>query len=158
MCKTLFTQYDPQEDWCTQKKDVWFDWVNTFRYRPFRCLIIVHPYSSTQRRTELLTNSVHLSRAKLYVYVPCSSLDPYKDKRATLNKKRENGTSNSETFMTGTNQASRNLLTNAISHSQTIMCMMIPVIEMSKNAVGYSFKIFDLGTEMVLRRRKGRIS
>ena len=121
MCKTVFAQYDLQEDWCTEQKDVWIDWVKTFSYQPLRCLITVHPYFSTQRRTELLTNSVHLSRAKFYVYVAFSSSDPYKDKRATLNKKRENGTSNSETFMTGTNQASRNLLTNAISHGQTIM-------------------------------------
>ena len=45
-----------------------------------------------QRRTELLAKSVHLSRAKLYVNVPCSPSDLYKDKRATLNEKQENGT------------------------------------------------------------------
>ena len=63
--------------------------------------------------------------------------------------------------MTGTNQASPNLLTNAISHGQTSMYMMIPVIEMSKKAVRYSFKIFDPGKERIaitlgLRRKKGK--
>ena len=108
MCKTVFTQCHLQEDWCTEQKDVWIDWVKAFSYRPPRCLIIVHPYFSSQRRTELLTKSVHLSRAKLYVNVPCSSSDPFKDKRPALNKKQENGTSNSETLMTGTNRAPRN--------------------------------------------------
>ena len=137
MCKTVFTQYDQQEDWCTEQKDVWLDWVKTFSHRPIRCLIIVHPYLSTQRRTELLAKSVHLSRAKLYVNVPCSPSDPYKDKRATLNKKQENETSNSETFATETNQASRNMLTNAISHGQKKLYTMISAIETSKKVVGY---------------------
>ena len=112
----------------------------TFSRRPLRCLIICHPYFSTQRRTELLTKSVHLSRAKLYVNFPCSSSDPSKDKRATLNRKQEIGTSNSETFMTRTNQAPQNLLANTISHGQTIVYTMISAIKTGKKAVGYSFK------------------
>ena len=64
ICKTVFTEYDIQEDWCTEQKDVWLDWVTTFGYRPLRCLIIVHPVFSTQRRIELLAKYVHFSRAK----------------------------------------------------------------------------------------------
>ena len=64
MCKTVFTQYNLQEDWCAEQKDVWIDWVKTFSYRPLRCLIIFFPFFfSKQRRTELLTKSVHFSRA-----------------------------------------------------------------------------------------------
>ena len=52
---------------------------------------------------------------------------------------------NSETFVTEMNQASWILLTNTISHGQTIMYMMVSAIEASKKAVGYSLKIFDSG-------------
>ena len=44
MCKTVFTQYDLQEDGCTEQKDVWLGWVNMFSYWPLRCLIVVHPF------------------------------------------------------------------------------------------------------------------
>ena len=149
VCKTVFTQYDLQEDWCTEQKDVWLNWVQTFSYRPIRCLIIVHQYFSTQRRNELSAKSVHLLRAKLHVNVPCSPSDLYKDERATLNEKQENGTSNSETYAIETNQALRNLLTNAISQSQQIMYTMISAVKTSKKVVGYSFKIFDPGKEWI---------
>ena len=43
MCTTVFTQYDLQEDWCTEQKDVWLDWVKTFSHRPIRCLITIPP-------------------------------------------------------------------------------------------------------------------
>ena len=147
MCETVFTQCDLPRDLCAEQKDVRIDWVKTLSCRPSRCLIIVHRYFSTQRRTELMTKSVQFSRAKLYVSVPCSSSDLYEDQRATLNKKQENGTSNSETFAMGMKQASRNLLTNTISHGQTIVHTMTSAIKTSKKAVGYSIKIFDPGKE-----------
>ena len=143
-CKTVPSHYDLQEDWCTEQKDVWLDWVKTFSYRPVRCLITVHPYFSAQRRTELLAKSVHLSRAKFVVNVPCSPSDPYIDKRATLNKKQENGTAKSETFAMETNQASRNWLTNAISHGQTIVYTMISVLETHQKASGYFLRYLIL--------------
>ena len=30
MNKTIFTQYDPSEAWCTEQSDVWLDDVKTF--------------------------------------------------------------------------------------------------------------------------------
>ena len=79
-----------------------------------RCLIVVHTYFLAQRDTDLLAESAHLSCAKLCIDVSCFSPDLYKDKRATLNKRQKNETSNSETFVTETNQPSWNLLINAI--------------------------------------------
>ena len=43
MSKTVFTQYDPSESWCTEQQDAWPDEVKTFCHRPIRCLIVVHP-------------------------------------------------------------------------------------------------------------------
>ena len=108
-----------------------------------RC--VFHPYLLAQRDTDLLEESAHLSRAIMCIDVSCFSSDPYKDKRATLNKKQKNETYNSETLVTETNQASWNLLINTISHCRTIANMTVSAIEASKKAVGYSFKILDPG-------------
>ena len=116
-----------------------------FHRRPRRFLIVVHPYSLAQRDTDLLAESAHLSCARICINVSCFSPDLHKDKRATLNKKQKTETSNGEPFVTKTNQASWNLLTNTISHGQTIMYIMISAIEASKKAVGCSFQMFDAG-------------
>ena len=40
LCKTVFTQYDLQEEWCTEQKDVWLDWFRTLSHQSIRCLIL----------------------------------------------------------------------------------------------------------------------
>ena len=103
-----------------------------------------------------MAESAHLSWAKICIDVSCVSPDPYKEslfwmiqackkKRATLDNKQKNETSNGETFVTETNQASWNFLTNTISHGQTILYLMISAIEAGKKAVGCSLNIFDPG-------------
>ena len=42
MCKTVIAQYDLQEDWCAEQKDVWIGWVKTLSHRPARWLTNVH--------------------------------------------------------------------------------------------------------------------
>ena len=64
MSKTVFTQYDPSESWCTEQKDAWLDDVKTFCHRPIRCLTVVHPYFLAHRDTDLLVESAHLSCAR----------------------------------------------------------------------------------------------
>ena len=64
MSKTVFTQYDLSESWCTEQQDAWLDDVKTFYHRPTRCLIVVHSYFLAQRDTDLLVESAHLSCAK----------------------------------------------------------------------------------------------
>ena len=145
MSKTIFTQYDPSESWCTEQSDVWLDDVKTFYHRPIRCVIVVHPYFLAQRDTDLLAESGHLSCAAMCIDGSLFSPDLYQDKHATLNRRQKNEISNGEAFVTETNQASWNLLTSTISHGRTIMYMVVPAIEASKMGVGYSFKIFDPG-------------
>ena len=142
MSNTVFTQYDPYESWCSEQKDAWPDDVKTFYRPPKRCLNAVRLYFQAQRDTDLLAES---ARARICINVSRFSPDPYKDKRATLNKKQKTETSNGEPFVTKTNQASWNLLTHTISHGQTIMYILISAIEASKKAVGCSFQMFDAG-------------
>ena len=124
------------------------DDVKTFHHRPIRCLIVVHASFLAQRDTDLLAESAHLSCAKKKMHrrlIHLFSPDPYKDKRATLNKKQKNETSNSETFVTETNQIMWTLLTGTIPHGRTIMHMVTPATEASMTAVGHFSKYTILG-------------
>ena len=108
-------------------------------------MILVHPYFLAQRDTDLLAEYAHLSCANICIDGSRFSPDLYKDKRVTLNRRQKNEIPKGEAFVTGTNQASWNLLTSTISHGRTIMYMVVSAIEASKMAVGYFFKIFDPG-------------
>ena len=124
MCKTVFTQCDLQEDWCAEQKDVWIGGVKTLSHRPLRCQITVHPYFL---RTDAPKRKIVRQR-------PVFFIRPVQ--RQACDVEQETRERNSETFMTGTNRAPRNLLTNTISHSQTITYTMISAIKASKKAVG----------------------
>ena len=107
--------------------------------------MVVHPYFLAQRDTDLLAESAHLSCAKICIDDSRFSPDLYKDKRVTLNKRQKNDMSNSAAFITETNQALWNLLTNTIPHGRTIICMVTPATEASLMAVGRFSKMFDPG-------------
>ena len=64
MYKTVFTQYDAFESWCTEQSDVWVDDVKTFYHRRRRCVVAVHPYLLAQEDTALFAESAYLSCAK----------------------------------------------------------------------------------------------
>ena len=79
MSKTVVSQYDPSESWCTEQKDAWPDDVKTLHHRPIRCLTVVHPYFLAQRDTDLLEESAHLSCEKICIDVSRFSPDPYNE-------------------------------------------------------------------------------
>ena len=145
MSKTVFTQYDLHESWCTEHKGAWLDDVKTICYRPIRSLVVGHSYFLTRRDTESLAKSVHLSRVKMHINVSRFPSNPFKDKYPTLNERQRNETSNSQTLATKTKLASQNFLTSTISHDRTIEYTMISAVKASGNTVGHSFKMFDPG-------------
>ena len=87
MCKTVCTQYDLQQDWCTKQKDVWIDWVQNVQLSAITLLdessirIFLHSGAPNCWRNQFASHADSYSSK-----FTCSPLDLYKDKRATLNK------------------------------------------------------------------------
>ena len=111
MGKTVFTQCDPLEPWCTCQSNVCLDDVKRFYPRPISCLIVVHPYSLEPEDSVLSKQYAFLSCAKICVDDSRFSPDLHKDRRVTLNKKKQNEKSDSTAYITEIHQTMWSLLT-----------------------------------------------
>ena len=145
MSKTVFTQYDPFETWCTSQSNVRLDDVETFYPRPMRCVIVVHPYPLDPEDLVLSKQYAFLSCAKICVDDSRFCQELHKDRRVTLNKQQENEISDSTGYIKEIHQTMWSLLTNTTPHGRTITYMVTPATEASMIAVGHFSKIFDPG-------------